>query len=64
MSMGVSVEHSVAHVHTQNGLAESFIKRIQLARTLIMRSKLPATDWGHAVLHAAELIRIRPSSEQ
>ena len=64
MSMGVSVEHSVAHVHTQNGLAESFIKRIQLiARPLLMRSKLPVSAWGHAVLHAAELIRIRPSSE-
>ena len=53
MSMGVSVEHSVAHVHTQNGLAESFIKRIQLiARPLLMRSKLPVSAWGHAVLHA------------
>ena len=28
MSMGVSVEHSAANVHTQNGLAEPFIKRI------------------------------------
>ena len=64
MSMGVSVEHSMAHVHTQNGLVESFIKRIQLiARPLLMRSKLPATAWGHVVLHAAELICIRPSSE-
>ncbi|CAL9222860.1 unnamed protein product, partial [Arabidopsis halleri] len=41
MSMGVSVERPVAHVHTQNGLAESFIKQIQLiARPLLMRSKL------------------------
>ncbi|KAG7594482.1 Integrase catalytic core [Arabidopsis thaliana x Arabidopsis arenosa] len=64
MSMGVSVEHPVAHVHTQNGLAESFIKRIQLiARPLLMRSELPVAAWGHAVLHASELIRIRPSSE-
>ena len=64
MSMGVKVEHSVAHVHTQNGLAESFIKRIQLiARPLLMKSKLPVSAWGHAVLHATELIRIRPSSE-
>ncbi|KAG7527815.1 GAG-pre-integrase domain [Arabidopsis suecica] len=64
MSMGVSVEHPVAHVHTQNGLAESFIKRIQLiARPLLMRSKLPVAAWGHTVLHASELIRIRPSSE-
>ena len=28
-----------------------------------MRSKLPATAWGHAVLYATELIRIRPSRE-
>ena len=64
MSMWVTVEHSVVHVHTQNGLAESFIKRIQLiARPLLMKSKLPVSAWGHAVLHAAELIRIRPSSE-
>ena len=54
----------MAHVHTQNGLAESFIKRIQLiARSLLMRSRLPVSAWGHAVLHAAELIHIRPSSE-
>lgn len=64
MAMGVSVEYPVAHVHTQNGLAGSLIKRIQLiARPLLMRSQLPVSAWGHAVLHAAELIRIRPSSE-
>ena len=28
MSIGITVEHSVAHVHTQNGLAESLIKRL------------------------------------
>ena len=28
-----------------------------------MRSNLPVSAWGHAVLHASELIRIRPSSE-
>ena len=27
MSIGINVEHPVAHVHTQNGIAESFIKR-------------------------------------
>ena len=27
MSLGIDVEHPVAHVHTQNGLAESLIKR-------------------------------------
>jgi len=28
MSIGISVEHLVAHVHTQNGLVESFIKHL------------------------------------
>ena len=63
MSIGISVEHPVAHVHTQNGLAESLIKRLQLiARPLLMKSKLPVSAWGHAILHAAALIRIRPTS--
>ena len=29
MSIGITVEHHVPHVHTQNGLAESLIKRLQ-----------------------------------
>jgi hypothetical protein len=62
MSTGISVEHLVAHVHTQNGLAESFIKHLQLiARSLLMKSKLPMSTWGHAILHAAALIHIRPT---
>ena len=63
MSLGIDVEHPVAHVHTQNGLAESLIKRLQLiARPLLMKSNLPISTWGHAILHAAMLIRIRPTS--
>ena len=63
MSIGINVEHPVPHVHTQNGLAESLIKRLKMvARTMIMKSKLPASAWGHAILHAATLIRIRPTS--
>ena len=27
MSIGIDVEYPIAHTHTQNGLAESFIKR-------------------------------------
>ena len=61
MSLGIAIEHTVPHVHTQNGLAEAFIKRIQIiARTLLMRTKLPVSAWGHAILHAASLIRLRP----
>nr|GEZ49944.1 retrovirus-related Pol polyprotein from transposon TNT 1-94 [Tanacetum cinerariifolium] len=63
MSVGIVVEHPVAHVHTQNGLAQSLIKRLQLiARLLIMKTKLPVFVWGHAILHAASLIRMRPSA--
>lgn len=63
MSIGINVEHPVAHVYTKNGLADSFIKRLQLiARPLILRTKLPTSVWGHAILHAAALIRIRPTN--
>ena len=63
MVIAINVEHLVAHVHRQNGLAESFIKRIQLiARPLLMKSKLPITAWGHAILHAVTLICIRPKN--
>ena len=42
MSIGIDVQHLVAHVHSQNGLAESFIKRLQLiARPLLLKTKLP-----------------------
>jgi hypothetical protein len=54
MSIEIKVEHPVAHVHTQNGLAESLIKRLQL----IAR---PSSAWGHTILHAAALIRLRPT---
>ena len=41
MSIGINIEHHVAHVHTQNGVAESLIKRLQLiARPLLMKTKL------------------------
>ena len=41
LSTGITFEHHVAHVHTQNDLAESLIKRFQLiARPLLMRTKL------------------------
>ena len=63
MSTGITVEHPVAHVHTQNGLAESLIKRLQLInRPLLMRTKFSVSMWGHAILHAAALVRIRPTN--
>ena len=42
MSVGINVEHPIAHTHTQNGLAEFLIKRLQLiARPLLVKTKLP-----------------------
>ena len=28
MLVGINIEHPIAHTHTQNGLAESFIKHL------------------------------------
>ena len=61
--MAIAVEHSVPHVHTQNGLAEALIKRIKfIARPLLQGCNLPTTCSGHAVLHGAKLINFRPSA--
>ena len=63
MSFGINVEHLVAHTHTQNGLEESLIKRLQLiARPLLMKTKLPIYAWGHAIMHTVSLVRIRPTT--
>ena len=44
ISIGINIEHPVAHVYTQNGLEESLIKRLQLiVRPLLMKIKLPAS---------------------
>ena len=44
MLVGINIEHPVAHSHTQNGLIESFIKRLQLiAQPLPMKTKLPTS---------------------
>ena len=63
MSIRINIENHVAYVHTQNGLAEPLIKRFQLiARPVLMKTKLPASTWGHVIKHAASLIRIIPTS--
>ena len=41
MSVGINIEYPIAYTHTQNGLAESFIKHLQLiVQKLLMKSKL------------------------
>jgi hypothetical protein len=63
LAMGIKVEHSVPHVHTQNGLAESLNKRIKwIVWLLLQNCRLPTSCWGHAVLHAAALTQLRPTA--
>ena len=65
MSLGIDVQDPIAHIHTHNGLVESFIKRLQLiARPLLLEIKLPLSAWGHTILHTANLIRFRPTVNQ
>ena len=43
-------------------MTESFIKRLQLITiALLLKTKLPLSAWGHAIIHAAHLIRLRPT---
>jgi hypothetical protein len=59
LALGITVEHSVPYVYTQNRLVDSLIKRIKLiARLLLQNCNLPTSCWGHAVLYAMELIQI------
>ena len=63
MSIGIMVEHSVSQMHTQNSLAESLIKRLQLiGRPLLMRTNFSNYAWGHAILHKVSPVRLRPTS--
>ena len=63
MALGIQVQHLVPYVHTQNGLVESLIKRVKLiARSLLQNCNLPTSCWGHAILHAANLIQLRPTA--
>ena len=65
MPIGIDVQYSIAHVHIHNGLIESFIKHLQLiARPLLLNTKLPLSTWEHAIIHAGNLICIRPTTNQ
>jgi hypothetical protein len=57
------VQHSVPYVHTQNSLVESLIKIIKLiTRPLLHNCNLPISYWGHAILHIADIIQLRPTT--
>jgi hypothetical protein len=60
---GIDTQYPVPYVHFQNKIAESVIKRIQMiARPMLMMSQPPTLAWGHVVLHAASLLKYRPSA--
>ena len=62
VASGINLTYSVPYEHAQNELAEAFIKKIQLVtRPLILQTNLPASMWGHAVLHATALLKLRPT---
>ena len=62
MASGITFTYSVPYEHSQNGLAEAFIKKLQLVtRPLLLHAKLSDSFWGHALLHAATLLRLRPT---
>ena len=63
MSTRISVEHPIVRVHTQNGLAKSFIKHLQLIlKPLLMRAKLSTSVRGHVTLHVMSLVCIKSTT--
>ena len=65
MSLSIDVQYSISRVHTHNGLVEYFIQRLQLiARPLLLKTKLPLFTWGHAIIHVANLIHLRLTTNQ
>ena len=62
IASGIELTYSAPYEHSQNGLAEAYIKKIQLVvRPLLIHAQLEPSLWGHAVLHAAVLLRLRPT---
>jgi hypothetical protein len=46
--IGIVVEHRIAHIHTQNGLAKLFIKQLQLiVRPLLIKLKKIKKNYLH-----------------
>ena len=59
---GIHLTYFVPYEHSQNGIVEAYIKKLQMvAWPLLLYAKLPATLWGHAILHATALLRLCPT---
>ena len=62
IATGIELTYSAPYEHSQKGLAEAYIKKIQLiVRPLLIQAKLPSSMWSHAVLHVVMLLRLRPT---
>ena len=58
VATGITLTYFVSYEQSLNGLAEVFIKKIQLiTRPLLLHANMPSTMWGHAILHVASLLR-------
>ena len=65
ISKGVRREFSTPNRAEQNGFAELYIRElIRLTRLLLRMSGLPHDFWLRAMLHACELLNIRPISTE
>jgi hypothetical protein len=50
-------------MHTHKNLAELLIKRLKIiARPLLMKYNISSFARGHIILHAAAIIRLRPTA--
>ena len=62
MATGIDLTYLVPYKHSQNVLANPFIKKTQLiSRPLLIHAGLPFHLWAHVVLHTATLLRYRPT---
>lgn len=58
---GISLTYSFPYEHSQNGLLEAFIKKLQLIFCpLFFHAKFPDSFKGHAIIHVAALLKLRP----
>ena len=63
-AQGIDLELPVEYTPQQNGMAEAHIKRVTYtARTILLQSNLPGTAWNYAVMHAQDLLNLRPVSK-
>lgn len=63
MATGINVVHPMLLNDRQNDLAKLSMMQLNIiAKSLMLKAKLPTTIWGHAILHVATLVRILPTT--